>query len=232
MSSKLARLLGLSFKQPALLRAALTHRSAGTPNSERLEFLGDAVLNCVIADTLFQRFPDASEGELTRLRSILVRGETLARLGRGLNLSDHLIMGGGELKSGGYRRDSVLEDAVEAIIGATFQDQGMVAARDLIQRLFKDEIRALDPEKLLKDPKTRLQEHQQKLGLALPGYALDEVSGPDHRRQYRVNCNVDGLPTPFSGTGGSRRHAEQAAASAALAALAALAIQEQQKHTP
>lgn len=223
MSAKLARLLGVSFRQPALLRAALTHRSAGSPNNERLEFLGDAILNCVIADTLFQRFPDASEGELTRLRSMLVRGETLARLGRGLNLSEHLIMGSGELKSGGYRRDSVLEDAIEAIIGATFQDQGIDAARALIQRLFKDEVNALDPGKLVKDPKTRLQEYQQKLGLTLPSYELAQVSGPDHRRQYRVNCSVEGLPEPFHGTGGSRRHAEQAAASAALAAL------EQQK---
>jgi len=219
MSAKLARLLGLTFHQPALLIAALTHRSAGTPNSERLEFLGDAILNCVIADTLFQRFPEASEGELTRLRSTLVRGETLARLGRGLNLSDHLIMGGGELKSGGYRRDSVLEDAVEAIIGATFQDQGIDAARGLIQRLFKDEIGALDPRKLTKDPKTRLQEHQQKHSQPLPDYQLADVSGPDHRRQYRVNCRIEGLQGEFIGTGSSRRHAEQAAASAALTAL-------------
>ena len=226
MSAKLSRLLGLTFNQPDLLRAALTHRSAGTANSERLEFLGDAVLNCVVADTLFQRFPDASEGELTRLRSTLVRGETLARIGRGLNLSDHLIMGSGELKSGGYRRDSVLEDAVEAIIGATFQDQGIEAARTLIQRLLRDEISTLGPDKLIKDPKTRLQEHQQKLGLPLPAYTLDQVSGPDHRRQYRVNCNIHGISAPFTGTGGSRRHAEQAAASAAMAAL------EQQKHAP
>jgi ribonuclease-3 len=226
MSAKLARLLGLRFQQPELLRAALTHRSAGAPNSERLEFLGDAVLNCVIADTLFQRFPDASEGELTRLRSNLVRGETLAGVGRRLQLRDHLIMGSGELKSGGYRRDSVLEDAIEAIIGATFQDQGIESARKLITRLLRDEIAALNPNKLGKDPKTRLQEYQQKHNMPLPNYHLDEVSGPDHRRQYRVSCHIDGLAGQFTGNAGSRRHAEQAAASAALAAL------QQQKPVP
>lgn len=198
---------------------ALTHRSAGPLNSERLEFLGDAVLNCVIADTLFQRFPAANEGDLTRLRSTLVRGKTLARIARGLQLSDHLVMGGGELKSGGYRRDSVLEDAIEAIIGATFQDQGIDAARALIGRLLAAEIDALDPNAIRKDPKTRLQEHQQSRNKALPKYLLEQASGPDHQRQYRVSCSVEGLTGAFIGTGSSRRNAEQTAAAAALETL-------------
>ena len=217
--SSLARTLGLELDNPDLLRVALTHRSAGPVNNERLEFLGDAVLNCVIADTLYQRFPNASEGDLTRLRSTLVRGKTLARIARGLRLSDHLVMGGGELKSGGYRRDSVLEDAIEAIIGATFQDQGLDGARALIQRLFHAEIDTLNPDAIVKDPKTRLQERQQRRGAALPDYQLEHVSGPDHQRQHRVSCRIDGLGRAFSGTGSSRRNAEQAAAAAALAEL-------------
>jgi len=219
VQDKLARLLGLRLNNPRLLQIALTHRSAGPLNNERLEFLGDAVLNCIIADTLFQRFPSANEGDLTRLRSMLVRGETLARIGRGLGLGDYLKMGGGELKSGGYRRDSVLEDAIEAIIGATFQDQGLDAARRLIQQLFATEIDALNPNQIVKDPKTRLQEYQQSRNAALPAYTLEQSSGPDHQRHYQVSCRIDGSNEQFTGSGSSRRNAEQSAAAAALASL-------------
>ena len=220
MRDRLERLLGVKFDDPSLLRTAITHRSAGRDNSERLEFLGDAVLGFVIADALYQRFPSASEGELSRLRSTLVRGETLARLGHQLKLSDHLVMGGGELKSGGFRRDSALEDAMEAIIGATYLDQGLDAARDLVQRLLGGQLDSLRPGDALKDPKTRLQEHQQAMGLPLPEYTLTAASGPDHLRQYQVSCRVDGLDTALSGRGSSQRAAQQAAAAAALDQLA------------
>jgi ribonuclease-3 len=216
---KLSKALDVEFGDPVLLRTALTHRSAKGLHNERLEFLGDAVLNCAIAETLYRRFPDAREGELTRLRSTLVRGETLARLARGLELGDYLIMGSGELKSGGYRRDSVLEDAIEAIIGAVFEDQGVDSARRLIRRLFEHELAAIEPGEKLKDPKSRLQEYQQGRKLALPAYTLVSASGPDHQRHYRVTCAVAGLSGKFHGDGISRRHAEQMAAAAALATL-------------
>jgi len=216
---KISKVLGVEFRDSGLLRSALTHRSAKGLHNERLEFLGDAVLNCIIAETLYRHFPQAREGELTRLRSTLVRGETLARLARGLQLGDYLTMGSGELKSGGYRRDSVLEDAMEAVIGAVFEDQGMDSARDLIQRLFEHELADIEPGEKLKDPKSRLQEYQQGRQLSLPDYTLVSASGPDHQRHYRVTCTVAGLPGKSHGDGISRRHAEQMAAAAALAAI-------------
>lgn len=216
---KLQQTLGLAFRDPVLLRTALTHRSAEGQHNERLEFLGDAILNCAVAEALYRHFPGAREGELTRLRSTLVRGETLARIARRLNLGDFLRMGSGELKSGGYRRDSVLEDALEAIIGAVFEDQGIEATKGLIERLFAEELDGLEPGETLKDPKSRLQEYLQSRGLPRPAYNQTSATGPDHQRHYQVICTVTGQPEPFHGSGNSRRNAEQTAAAAALTAI-------------
>lgn len=216
---RLQRALGLRFRDHSLLRTALTHRSAGSPHNERLEFLGDAILNCSIAETLYRRFPRAREGELTRLRSRLVRGETLARVARRLDIGDAMTMGSGELKSGGYRRDSVLEDALEAIIGAAFEDQGIDVTQALIRDLFAAELDGLEPGEQLKDPKTRLQEYLQSHSLPLPNYEQISADGPDHLRYYRVRCTVSVLAEPLYGDGRSRRNAEQTAAAAALAAI-------------
>ncbi len=222
MSAALERLetaLGYRFRQPALLETALTHRSAGRRNNERLEFLGDAILGFVISEALFERFPEATEGQLSRMRANLVKGETLAGIARHLNLGDHLILGSGELKSGGFRRESTLADAVEALIGAIYQDGGLDAARDFVLRHLGRHIDRLDPGGVLKDPKTRLQEYLQARGRALPRYEVTAVRGKTHDQVFEVVCHVDGLEEPSRGSGGSRRKAEQAAAAAALARL-------------
>ncbi len=213
---RLERRLGYHFRQPDLLETALTHRSAGRRNNERLEFLGDAILGFVISEALFERFPEATEGQLSRMRSHLVRGETLAELARELELGEYLILGAGELKSGGYRRESTLADAFEALIGAIYRDNGLDAAREFVLAHLQPYIERLDPTGILKDPKTRLQELMQARGLPLPGYEVKSVQGKTHEQQFEVVCHVEGLPEPVRGTGGSRRKAEQAAAAAAL----------------
>lgn len=212
--------LGHCFTDPALLEQALTHRSAGGRHNERLEFLGDALLGLVIADELYRLRPHADEGELSRMRASLVRRETLAELARGLDLGDHLRLGAGELKSGGYRRDSVLANGLEALIGAAYLDGGFAAGRALLLRLYAERLASLPPQGPEKDPKTRLQEYLQARGLPLPEYSVVEVAGEDHDRTYTVACQVDGLAAPLNGVGLSRRKAEQAAACHALAQLA------------
>lgn len=212
--------LGHRFSDPGLLDRALTHRSCGQNNNERLEFLGDAVLNCVVAELLYQRHPKLDEGDLSRLRALLVRERSLAEVARRLELGGRLNLGPGELKSGGYLRASILADAVEALIGAIFLDGGYDAARRQIVDWLGERIDVPPPLDSLKDSKTRLQELLQARGLALPVYELVEVHGADHARRFLVRCRVDLLEAPVEASAASRRKAEQAAAEAALAAIA------------
>lgn len=209
---KLSRKLGLHFRNPALVKRALTHRSAEADNNERLEFLGDSVLGFVIAERLYIKFNDANEGILSRLRATLVNQTSLAHLARKLNLGDYLILGSGELKSGGYRRDSILSDALEALIGALLIDQGMDACRQWILSLFSEQIESLSLQDWKKDPKTRLQELMQSRGLELPAYTLKSVAGSPHEQSFYVECRVPLTPDPCEGIGASRKKAEQQAA--------------------
>jgi ribonuclease-3 len=216
---RLTRRLGYQFADDALLQQALTHRSYSRKNNERLEFLGDAVLNCTIAQQLFQRFPKAKEGQLSRLRAQLVKGETLAELGREFELGECLRLGSGELKSGGFRRDSILADAVEAIIGAISLDHSLQAAQDVIIQWFEPRLQEMNLSDNIKDSKTRLQEFLQSQKAPLPQYSVREVSGEAHDQTFTVDCDVEGLEQPTVGLGNSRRIAEQEAALAALTAL-------------
>ena len=212
---ELTKQLGYAFRDGALLARALTHRSHSSKNYERLEFLGDSILSFIIADILYDRFPQLSEGELTRLRATLVRRETLATLARALDLGDCLDLGSGELKSGGFDRDSILADALEALFGAVYKDGGIEAARDVVLRRYQPILENIDPNSILKDPKTRLQEYLQRKSLATPTYNVLEISGEPHKQRFVVECRVSGLPQAVHGEGSSRRHAEQAAATRA-----------------
>lgn len=214
--NRLEKKLGYSFNDKLLLTQALTHRSAKGENNERLEFLGDSILGYIIARALFDKFPKASEGELTRMRSSLVRGVTLAEIGRHFGLGEHLILGPGELKSGGFRRDSILEDAVEAIIGVIFLDSDMITCRALVLDWFATRIEQISPGKSQKDPKTRLQEYLQGRRLPLPIYDVTETTGQSHNQQFTVSCVVETLADTIFSKGTSRRKAEQAVAEKAL----------------
>jgi len=216
---RLAKQLDYRFGEPELLRTALTHCSFGAGNNERLEFLGDGALNFVIASALFQRFPEAPEGTLSRLRASLVKGETLAEIAADLRLGDYLRLGSGELKSGGFRRASILADAMEAIIGAVYLDGGFDAARALILALYEQRLEDINAERELKDPKTRLQEWLQGRRLDLPRYEVIEVSGAAHDQLFMVRCLVNELAEPTEGRANSRRRAEQQAAEKALTRL-------------
>lgn len=211
--------IGYKFKDTPLLERALTHRSAHSKNNERLEFLGDAVLGMVIATELVQSFPEADEGQLSRMRSALVKGQTLAEVGKLMSLGDLLALGTGELKSGGFRRDSILAGAVEAVFGAVYLDGGLEAARDVILRALAPFIVSASPDAVEKDPKTQLQEHLQGIKKPLPVYRLVETMGAAHRQLFKVTCEVAGLSEPTHGQGESRRAAEQEAAAQALVAL-------------
>ncbi len=211
--------LGHSFRDPSLAQLALTHRSAGSRNNERLEFLGDAILGFIIAEELYSRFPEAQEGELSRLRASLVKGVTLAEVARELGMGDYLLLGPGELKSGGFRRDSILACALEAMIGAVYLDAGEPACRELVLRLFDSRLASADPSTLEKDPKTRLQEYLQGRGAELPEYRLIKVEGEQHAQTFHVECIAEGLDSPVEGCDRSRRKAEQQAARKALALL-------------
>lgn len=215
----LAKKLGLRFNDPGLFKRALTHRSADSANNERLEFLGDSVLGFVIAECLYEKFATADEGVLSRLRATLVNQTQLASVAREMNLGDYLILGSGELKSGGYRRDSILSDALEAIIGAILKDQGMDAARKWILDLFADAINALSLEDWKKDAKTRLQELMQGRGLELPVYLLLSQEGQPHDQHFRVECRIQLMSLNTQGEGASRKKAEQQAAEHMLAKL-------------
>ncbi len=204
------------FRDSSLLDEALTHRSVSERNNERLEFLGDSILNFVIASELFVRRPGESEGALSRLRASLVNKDTLASIARQLELGEWLRLGSGERKSGGRRRDSILSDAVESIIGAVYMDGGYDDSRALILRLYRDRLEQLPEASELKDPKTRLQEFLQSTRHALPSYQVNRVSGKSHDQTFSVSCHVEGLDIVTTGTAGSRRRAEQVAAEAML----------------
>lgn len=204
--------LGYTCRDASLLAAALTHRSAGGQNNERLEFLGDAVLNCVVAQLVFREFSTAPEGELSRFRASLVSGESLALIAAELGLGDRLHMGSGELKSGGFRRKSILADGLEALLGAIYLDGGYDAAAQVIERLFIPRLDRLPAADELKDPKTRLQEALQAQGLALPIYTIESISGEAHNQVFEVSCRVESCDLKELGSGQSRRRAEQEAA--------------------
>ncbi len=208
----LAKKLGLTFSQPQLFSIALTHRSVGAANNERLEYLGDSVLGFVIAQQLYELFPAAGEGALSRLRASLVNQSSLAQLARLHNIGDYLILGSGELKSGGFRRESILSDALEAIMGALLLDQGVDVCREWILGLFAEKLTELKSENWNKDPKTRLQELMQAKKKELPVYELVSMSGADHEQTFEVKCSVSVSEETCIGIGISRKKAEQAAA--------------------
>ena len=204
--------LGHVFGAPDLLAQALTHRSHGARHNERLEFVGDAILNCVVALALFERFPNTDEGDLSRARASLVNRDTLARLARRLGLGDAVKLGEGELKSGGADRGSILADALEAVFGAVFVDGGFDAARRAIVAAYGDELALADPATLGKDPKTRLQEWLQARRIPVPEYAVVGTHGEAHAQQFAVECRIPSLDVVAPGAGASRRAAEQDAA--------------------
>ena len=212
----LARRLGHAFTDPQLMRQALTHRSHGGADNERLEFLGDGLLNCIVAVLLYESFPRIDEGGLSRLRARLVRQESLALIAPNLGLSDHLLLGEGELKSGGFRRPSILADTLEALVGAVFLDAGFEAARQVVGSLMADAIAGLDPKAEDRDPKTRLQEVLQSRRISLPVYRVLATRGAAHEQQFEVACEISTFQISAVALGSSRRAAEQLAAEQAL----------------
>ncbi len=216
LSAWVERTFGHVFRTAGLCDAALTHRSAGALHNERLEFLGDSILNCSVARMLFDAHPQADEGALSRLRAKLVSGEALAQIAGELGLGEHLRLGAGELKSGGFRRASILADALEALLGAIFLDSGFDAAAAAVARIITPRMSELPGADALKDPKTRLQEVLQASGLALPVYTLTAVTGDPHAQSFTVSCEVPVLGAAAVGEGASRRRAEQLAAAKLL----------------
>lgn len=214
--ARLQRKLEYKFKTPELLEVALTHRSASSNNNERLEFLGDSVLGQIISIELYQRFPQAREGELSRLRASLVKGETLAKIAAELELGNYLKLGSGELKSGGFRRESILADALEAVFGAVYLDSDRQTTHDFVLQFFIDRLAQCDPDSILKDPKTRLQEYLQSRGAPLPEYEVVAIDGDAHAQTFTIACHVPELDKPVQAVGSSRRKAEQATAEQAL----------------
>jgi len=215
-TAALQQALGHGFGDPGLLTMALTHRSAGGSNNERLEFLGDSIINHVVATALYQRFPRAREGDMSRMRASLVKGDTLADMARELRLGDYLLLGPGERKSGGHRRSSILADALEALAGAILLDAGYECCRDCVLRWFDSRLDQLSDGAADKDAKTRLQEYLQGRGNPLPQYELVSVEGDDHDQQFRVACRLSKPQLVAEGSGKSRRKAEQSAARGAL----------------
>ncbi|WP_240693247.1 ribonuclease III [Thiomicrorhabdus indica] len=213
---QLSKKLGYEFQDLNFLQRALTHRSAGSKNNERLEFLGDSLVNFMVADVLFHQFTKLAEGDMSRIRAHLVKGDTLAIIGKEYDLSDYLILGPGELKSGGYRRESIIADSVEAIIAAVYEDGGLDACRAMVMRLYQKRLENLDPKKMGKDPKTRLQEFLQSRNQSLPEYSIISVNGAAHAQEFTVCCYVEMLNTKFEASASSRRKAEQKAAEIAL----------------
>jgi ribonuclease-3 len=212
----LEKRIGHSFKDISLLYQALTHRSYGKDNNERLEYLGDSILGFLVAEALYNRFPTQTEGVLTRLRASLVNKATLAVLARNLGLGDHLQLGTGEKKSGGWRRDSILANAFEAVIGAIYLDSGMSACRHFVLTAYRESFANLDVSNLEKDPKTELQEYLQAAKQPLPVYSVVSEEGEAHARKFTVACRIDGIPQIISASGKSKRIAEQMAARKAL----------------
>lgn len=216
---QLQRRLGYQFREPERLLLALTHRSFGNQNNERLEFLGDSIVNMVIAEYLYHTFERAREGQLSRLRARMVKGVTLAEIGREFDLGQYLRLGSGELKSGGFRRDSILADAVESIIGAIYLDSDFDTCRTQVLRWFDQRLQNLNIQDTQKDPKTRLQEYLQSRQYPLPQYEVISVEGEAHAQTFHVACALPSLDRTTTGVGSSRRIAEQQAARSALRAL-------------
>ncbi|MGF1910569.1 ribonuclease III [Vibrio kasasachensis] len=214
--ASLERKIGYNFNNAEYINLALTHRSASGKHNERLEFLGDSILSFVIADDLYHRFPKVNEGDMSRMRATLVRGNTLAELGREFALGDYLKLGPGELKSGGFRRDSILADAVEAIIGAIYIDSDLEMVRRIVLSWYQTRLDEIMPGVSQKDPKTRLQEFLQGRRKPLPAYIVTNIKGEAHNQEFTVSCEVAGIGSPVIGKGTSRRKAEQAAAETAL----------------
>lgn len=221
MSERLSQKLGYAFRDSALLSRALTHRSASASNYERLEFLGDGLLNFVVGEALFRVRPQAEEGDLSRLRASLVCEDSLAAVAEKIQLGEELVLGAGELKSGGFRRHSILADTLEALLGAVYLDGGFDAARDACLRLFAEPLAQLPDAALLKDAKTRLQEYLQGRGRPLPLYEVQSAEGPAHRQSFTVLCRLADSPESTEGRAASRRGAEQDAAEKMLGALGA-----------
>ncbi|RVU83900.1 ribonuclease III [Leucothrix sargassi] len=216
MATQLKKLLGAEFLKSSVFQRAMTHRSvSGKNNNERMEFLGDSVLGVVITEALFHSMPDATEGYLSRLRASLVNETVLAEISTELNLGDYLKLGSGELKSGGFRRSSILADALEALIASVFLDQGLDAAKALVLTLFYQRLKELPAEDELKDPKSRLQEYLQSRGHDLPKYQLLSTTGDAHRQTFTTECFIESLNIRTQGASTSRRKAEQKCAASA-----------------
>ncbi len=208
--------LGYQFSDAQLFKRALTHRSFGSPNNERLEFLGDSILGAVIGHRLFAKFPNIAEGQLTRLRASLVKGDTLAQVARELDIGPILIMGEGEVKSGGRQRDSILADAVESLIGAIYLEVGFEACAKVVLPWFESRLDDIEVDKPLKDPKTQLQELLQARGADLPQYDIVKVDGQAHNQTITVSCQVSGITSPVTATAKNRKQAEKQAAAQAI----------------
>ena len=215
--------LQYKFRSAELLQQAVTHRSHGVVHNERLEFLGDSVLNCVVAQLLFQKYARLDEGDLSRLRANLVKQQSLSEIAERIDLSDFLRLGEGEMKSGGFRRPSILADTLEAVFGAVFVDGGFDGAREVIGRLFEPILKTVDPRTLGKDSKTLLQEYLQAKRLPLPVYTVVETRGAAHAQEFEVECSIPKLEVSVRGSGRSRRGAEQSAAKLALESAQAVA---------
>ena len=220
-TAALERALDYEFSDPGLLTTALTHRSAGSRNNERLEFLGDSIVNHIVAEALYQRFPAAREGDMSRMRASLVKGETLADMAREMDVGEHLLLGPGERKSGGYRRSSILADTLEALAGAILLDAGYERCRTCVLRWFDQRLQKLSSGATDKDAKTRLQEYLQGRGNPLPEYEMVLVEGDDHDQVFSVHCRLSRPNMVVAGSGKSRRKAEQDAAQNALRKLSA-----------
>ncbi|MGB5327048.1 MAG: ribonuclease III [Gammaproteobacteria bacterium] len=212
-ADKLCTLTGYQFKQTNLLEQALTHRSYSRQlNNERLEFLGDSILNLIISNHIYERFSAADEGDLSRIRASLVKEETLAQVARQIDLGDYIHLGGGELKSGGYRRASILSDALEALIGAIYLDSDYAQTEAAVLHLYREQLQNIDAGANLRDPKTRLQEYLQANKKSLPIYQVDQITGKSHDQVFTVSCKLTDLDMQSNGKGSSRKKAEQQAA--------------------
>ncbi|XBC39955.1 MAG: ribonuclease III [Buchnera aphidicola (Chaetogeoica yunlongensis)] len=213
---KLQKILGYTFIKKDLLVQALTHRSANSKHNERLEFLGDSILSFVIANALYHYFPYVNEGDMSRMRATLVRGHTLAKIAYEFDLGDYLQLGQGELKSGGFKRESILANTVEALIGSIFLDSNLCTIEKLILKWYKKRLKAINPSDTQKDPKTRLQEYLQSKHLPLPSYLVEQVYGEAHNQLFTIYCEIIGINEKIIGIGSNRRKAEQEAAQNAL----------------
>ena len=214
--SRLIRQLGYDFQDTSLVELALSHRSVGATNNERLEFLGDSILGFVIGEALFAKFPKASEGDLSRMRAQLVKGKTLAEIAREFELGGYLNLGPGEMKSGGHRRESILADVVEALIGAIYLDANMDTCRTQVLRWYASRLDKISPQTNSKDAKTQLQEWLQGRKKPLPVYHLAKVEGAEHNQTFHIECQLQGIQKTFQGQASSRKVAEQQSAQAAL----------------